>query len=105
MATAADTSTTPAVGPAFALLGTVQTALVFTLTSLTVPLPRIGREFSLGRDDLALLSAAYGLAFSGLLTLGSDTTSLAATAVAFAIVALLHTRIKQRTHPSRELSP
>ncbi|MGW3111723.1 MFS transporter [Streptomyces sp. NPDC001091] len=70
MATAADTSTTPAVGPAFALLGTVQTALVFTLTSLTVPLPRIGREFSLGRDDLVLLSAAYGLAFSGLLLLG-----------------------------------
>ncbi|MEU4107562.1 MFS transporter [Streptomyces sp. NPDC027717] len=70
MATTADTSTTPAVGPAFALLGTVQTALVFTLASLTVPLPQIGREFSLGRDDLVLLSAAYGLAFSGLLLLG-----------------------------------
>ncbi|RKS97231.1 MFS transporter [Streptomyces sp. 3211.6] len=60
----------PAPGPAFALLGTVQMALIFTLTSLVVPLPRIGREFSLDRDDLILLSAAYGLTFSGLLLFG-----------------------------------
>ncbi|MFF1632050.1 MFS transporter [Streptomyces sp. NPDC058272] len=52
------------------MLGTVQMSLIFTLTSLTVPLPRIGREFSLHRDDLILLSAAYGLAFSGLLLFG-----------------------------------
>ncbi|MFF3964282.1 MFS transporter [Streptomyces griseorubiginosus] len=57
-------------GPAFALLGTVQMSLIFTLTSLVVPLPRIGREFSLDRDDLILLSAAYGLTFSGLLLFG-----------------------------------
>ncbi|NUS16356.1 MAG: MFS transporter, partial [Streptomyces sp.] len=52
------------------MLGAVQMSLIFTLTSLVVPLPRIGREFSLGRDGLVLLSAAYGLAFSGLLLLG-----------------------------------
>ncbi|MFF3014955.1 MFS transporter [Streptomyces sp. NPDC057939] len=60
----------PAPGPAFALLGAVQMALIFTLTSLVVPLPRIGREFSLDRDDLILLSSAYGLTFSGLLLFG-----------------------------------
>ncbi|XMN06050.1 MFS transporter [Streptomyces griseobrunneus] len=57
-------------GPAFALLGTVQMSLIFTLTSLVVPLPRIGRAFSLDRADLILLSAAYGLTFSGLLLFG-----------------------------------
>ncbi|MFG1809720.1 MFS transporter [Streptomyces sp. NPDC049040] len=60
----------PAPGPAFALLGAVQITLIFTLTSLVVPLPRIGRELFLDRDDLILLSAAYGLAFSGLLLFG-----------------------------------
>ncbi len=67
-ATPAGAST--ASGPAFALLGTVQLSLIFALISLTVPLPRIGREFSLDRGDLILLSAAYGLAFSGLLLFG-----------------------------------
>ncbi|WP_327256901.1 MFS transporter [Streptomyces sp. NBC_01244] len=60
----------PASGPAFALLGTVQMTLIFALTSLIVPLPAIGREFTLGRDDLMLLSAAYGLSFAGLLLFG-----------------------------------
>ncbi|WP_327292980.1 MFS transporter [Streptomyces sp. NBC_01198] len=70
-APAADGSTTAAATrPAFVLLGAVQISLIFTLTSLVVPLPRIGREFSLGRDDLILLSAAYGLAFAGLLLFG-----------------------------------
>lgn len=45
-------------------------SLIFTLTSLVVPLPRIGRAFSLDRTDLILLSSAYGLTFSGLLLLG-----------------------------------
>ncbi|MFJ7082969.1 MFS transporter [Streptomyces griseus] len=57
-------------GPAFALLGTVQISLLFALTALIVPLPRIGRAFSLDRADLILLSSAYGLSFSGLLLLG-----------------------------------
>ncbi|WP_328302991.1 MFS transporter [Streptomyces sp. NBC_00435] len=64
----------PAPGPAFALLGTVQMTLIFALTSLIVPLPTIGREFSLARDDLMLLSAAYGLTFAGLLLFGGRLT-------------------------------
>lgn len=63
-------SARPAPGPAFALLGIVQMSLLFTLTSLVVPLPQIGHEFSLDRADLILLSSAYGLAFSGLLLFG-----------------------------------
>ncbi|MEU9416878.1 MFS transporter [Streptomyces sp. NPDC048272] len=60
----------PAPGPGFVLLGAVQMALIFTLTSLVVPLPSIGRELSLARDELILLSAAYGLTFAGLLLFG-----------------------------------
>ncbi|MFI9582231.1 MFS transporter [Streptomyces sp. NPDC052236] len=63
-------TTRPATRPAFVLLGTVQSTLIFTLASLSVPLPRIGREFALGRADLILLSAAYGLTFAGLLLFG-----------------------------------
>ncbi|MFJ6436856.1 MFS transporter [Streptomyces sp. NPDC091416] len=55
---------------AFALLGVVQTALIFTLAAIAVPLPRIGTELSLERADLILLSAAYGLTFAGLVLLG-----------------------------------
>jgi len=52
------------------VLGTVQATLIFTLVAIAVPLPRIGREFGLGRADLILLSAAYGLVFAGLLLFG-----------------------------------
>ncbi|MGO4424404.1 MFS transporter, partial [Streptomyces sp. MCAF7] len=45
---------------AFVLLGSVQATLIFTLAAISVPLPRIGREFGLQRSDLILLSAAYG---------------------------------------------
>jgi len=55
---------------AFVLLGGVQTALIFTLAALAVPLPLIGRELQLHRADLILLSAAYGLTFAGLLLFG-----------------------------------
>ncbi|MDX3228741.1 MFS transporter [Streptomyces sp. ME19-01-6] len=55
---------------AFALLGSVQATLIFTLAAISVPLPRIGREFGLQRSDLILLSAAYGLTFAGLLLFG-----------------------------------
>jgi MFS family permease len=54
----------------FVLLGSVQTTLIFTLASIAVPLPAIGREFGLQRADLILLSAAYGLTFAGLLLFG-----------------------------------
>ncbi|MGI5198215.1 MFS transporter [Streptomyces sp. CA-288835] len=55
---------------AFALLGTLQATLIFTLAAVAVPLPRIGHEFGLRREDLILLSAAYGLTFAGLLLFG-----------------------------------
>ncbi|MFI5679151.1 MFS transporter [Streptomyces cellulosae] len=55
---------------AFALLGTVQVTLIFTLAAVAVPLPRIGHEFGLRREELILLSAAYGLTFAGLLLFG-----------------------------------
>ncbi|MEW2175393.1 MFS transporter [Streptomyces sp. NPDC005406] len=55
---------------AFALLGTVQTTLIFTLAAIAVPLPLIGREFGLRRPDLILLSSSYGLTFAGLLLFG-----------------------------------
>ncbi|MER5882354.1 MFS transporter [Streptomyces sp. NPDC001941] len=58
----------------FALLGTVQVVLIFTLAAIAVPLPRIGREFGLDRADLLLLSTAYGLSFAGLLLLGGRLT-------------------------------
>ncbi|MET9443685.1 MFS transporter [Streptomyces sp. NPDC006610] len=54
----------------FALLGAIQVTLVFTLASIAVPLPAIGCRFGLDREELVLLSAAYGLAFAGLLLLG-----------------------------------
>ncbi|MEU0846142.1 MFS transporter [Streptomyces sp. NPDC005962] len=55
---------------AFALLGSVQITLIFTLAAIAVPLPEIGRTFGLERADLILLSAAYGLTFAGLLLFG-----------------------------------
>ncbi|PAN02049.1 MFS transporter [Streptomyces sp. Alain-F2R5] len=55
---------------AFVLLGSIQATLIFTLAALAVPLARIGREFDLERADLILLSAAYGLTFTGLLLFG-----------------------------------
>ncbi|MFD6171111.1 MFS transporter [Streptomyces coeruleorubidus] len=55
---------------AFVLLGSVQATLIFTLAAIAVPLPRIGGEFALERVDLILLSAAYGLTFTGLLLFG-----------------------------------
>ncbi|MEV5318135.1 MFS transporter [Streptomyces sp. NPDC052687] len=60
----------PAARPAFALLGSLQVTLIFTLAAVAVPLPEIGRRFGLGREELILLSAAYGLAFAGLLLFG-----------------------------------
>lgn len=54
----------------FAVLGTVQVTLVFTITLIAVPLPAIGREFGLGHSSLVLVSTAYGLSFSGLLLFG-----------------------------------
>lgn len=57
-------------GLAFAVLGTVQATLIFTIMLVSVPLPRIGTEFGLVAADLVLIQAAYGLPFSGLLLFG-----------------------------------
>ncbi|MFI6585767.1 MFS transporter [Embleya sp. NPDC050493] len=65
-----DPPSVPHAALAFAVLGTVQATLIFTITVIGVPLPDIGREFGLGSADLVLLSAAYGLPFSGLLLFG-----------------------------------
>ncbi|MFI2783782.1 MFS transporter [Streptomyces sp. ALB3] len=59
---------------AFALLGSIQVSLIFTLSAIAVPLPHIGREFGLQRPDLILLSSAYGLTFAGLLLFGGRLT-------------------------------
>ncbi|MFD5715162.1 MFS transporter [Streptomyces pharetrae] len=56
--------------PAVTLLGSLQVTLIFTLAAVAVPLPEIGRRFGLAREELVLLSAAYGLTFAGLLLFG-----------------------------------
>ncbi len=60
----------PASRRAFALLGSVQITLIFTLSLVAVPLPLIGHELAIGQSGLILIGAAYGLAFSGLLLFG-----------------------------------
>ncbi|MCP2323922.1 MFS family permease [Hamadaea flava] len=64
----------PTTGSAFALLGIMQATLIFTITVLSVPLPVIGRQWGLGQSSLVLISAAYGLSFSGLLLFGGRLT-------------------------------
>ncbi|MFJ5263397.1 MFS transporter [Streptomyces sp. NPDC088387] len=60
----------PTLTRTFVLLGSLQVVLIFTLAAPAVPLPAIGHRFALGRDELILLSAAYGLTFAGLLLFG-----------------------------------
>ncbi len=55
---------------AFILLAILQSTLIFTITMIAVPLPVIGQEFMIGSSGLLLVSASYGLAFSGLLLFG-----------------------------------
>ncbi|MGW7478757.1 MFS transporter [Nonomuraea muscovyensis] len=62
--------------PIFVVLGAVQVVLIASITLLVVPLPAIQREMGLGRPDLALLTSAYGLSFSGLLLLGGRLADL-----------------------------
>ncbi|WP_411705267.1 hypothetical protein [Edaphovirga cremea] len=58
----------------FAILATIQATLIFTIVMIGVPLPAIGLEFQLIQADLLLVSAAYGLPFSGLLLFGGRLT-------------------------------
>jgi MFS family permease len=62
--------------PAFALLGAVQIMLISGITVVSVALPAIQEELRLSGGDLALVSTAYGLAFSGLLLLGGRLADL-----------------------------
>jgi MFS family permease len=62
--------------PAFALLGVVQIMLISGITVVSVALPAIQDELRLSGGDLALVSTAYGLAFSGLLLLGGRLADL-----------------------------
>ncbi|MFI9365762.1 MFS transporter [Kitasatospora sp. NPDC053057] len=64
----------PTARAAFALLGVVQSVLIFTIMILTVPLPLVARELALGPSEVLLLSAAYGLSFAALLLLGGRLT-------------------------------
>lgn len=58
----------------FSVLATIQATLIFTIVMIGVPLPSIGKEFSLVQAQLVLVSAAYGLPFSGLLLFGGRLT-------------------------------
>ncbi|MDI3341902.1 MAG: MFS transporter [Sphaerobacter sp.] len=64
-------------GVGFTLLAAVQITLILAITIITVPLPAIQRDLAPSRAALALLSAAYGLAFSGLLLLGGRLADVA----------------------------
>lgn len=54
----------------FVLLALIQSTLIFTITLINVPLPKIASEFTLTPAQLLLVTAAYGLPFSGLLLFG-----------------------------------
>ncbi|MEV4459903.1 MFS transporter [Microbispora sp. NPDC049633] len=55
---------------AFTILASVQFTLILAMSVLSVALPQLQREFGLSRGELALVTAAYGMSFSGLLLLG-----------------------------------
>ncbi|WP_083615872.1 MFS transporter [Pantoea sp. 1.19] len=54
----------------FLALAIMQATLIFTIVMVGVPLPAIAQEFSLAQPELLLISAGYGLPFSGLLLFG-----------------------------------
>lgn len=63
-------------GRAFTLLATMQVVLVATITVVSLALPAIQRELHLTHSELALVSSAYGMSFSGLLLLGGRLADL-----------------------------
>ncbi|WP_171164487.1 MFS transporter [Streptomyces sp. I05A-00742] len=65
-----------ATAPGFALLGAVQVVLILAITMLSPALPAIQRDLDLSGAGLTLVSAAYGLSFSGLLLLGGRLADL-----------------------------
>lgn len=67
----------PRTSLAFGLLGATQVLLIAALTLPMIGLPQIQREFGLSAAGMALLTAAYGLAFAGLLLAGGRLADLA----------------------------
>lgn len=67
----------PRTGLAFGLLGATQVLLISALTLPVIGLPQIQGEFGLSAAGMALLTAAYGLAFGGLLLAGGRLADLA----------------------------
>ncbi|PSJ28766.1 MFS transporter [Streptosporangium nondiastaticum] len=63
-------------GRGFALLGAVQVVLILAITMLSPALPAIQSDLGLSGAQLTLVSAAYGLSFSGLLMLGGRLADL-----------------------------
>jgi MFS family permease len=61
---------------AFALLASVQVTLIFAITVISIALPALQRDLGLRPGQLVLVSAGYGLAFSGLLLLGGRLADL-----------------------------
>lgn len=59
---------------AFTILAIVQATLIFTISLIMIPLPKIASEFALSPSQLLLLQVAYGLPFSGLLLFGGRLT-------------------------------
>jgi MFS family permease len=58
------------------VLATIQVILFVALTVIVVSLPDIQDDLGLGRSDVALVSSAFGLSFSGLLILGGRLADL-----------------------------
>ncbi len=73
----------------FAILAVVQATLIFTIVMVGVPLPAIGTEFGLVQAELVLVSAGYGLPFSGLLLFGGRLTDRFSGITMFTLGAML----------------
>jgi MFS family permease len=58
----------------FYVLASIQATLIFTISLIFVPLPQIALEMNLHQGDLLLITAAYGLPYSGLLLFGGRLT-------------------------------
>ncbi|MEZ4970396.1 MAG: MFS transporter [Flavobacteriaceae bacterium] len=58
----------------FCVLAAIQVTLIFTISLIFVPLPQIALEMGLQQSDLLLITAAYGLPYSGLLLFGGRLT-------------------------------
>ncbi len=58
----------------FYVLAVIQATLIFTISLIFIPLPEIAEEMNLQQADLLLITASYGLPYSGLLLFGGRLT-------------------------------